>query len=179
MMHLKNIVAGNPKTPDQYQLTKKFGVVWLFDEDGKNWYEEQKQFSADTLKIAYDKNNIIVDINKDISAINPEGCSVVELPDITANRRADVSGRWMYDGEREQVIKRIYTPEELRQQAEVKKSKLLEEAETVIAPLARAVKRNIATDEEIKQLEAWELYSVLVSRVDTSNPDWPVKPASQ
>ncbi|EBI6971307.1 tail fiber assembly protein, partial [Salmonella enterica] len=29
MMHLKNIVAGNPKTPDQYQLTKKFGVVWL------------------------------------------------------------------------------------------------------------------------------------------------------
>ncbi|EAN1941085.1 tail fiber assembly protein [Salmonella enterica] len=151
----------------------------MFDEDGKNWYEEQKQFSADTLKIAYDKNNIIVDINKDISAINPEGCSVVELPDITANRRADVSGRWMYDGEREQVIKRIYTPEELRQQAEVKKSKLLEEAETVIAPLARAVKRNIATDEEIKQLEAWELYSVLVSRVDSSNPDWPVKPASQ
>ncbi|EDI9916691.1 tail fiber assembly protein [Salmonella enterica] len=173
MMHLKNIVAGNPKTPDQYQLTKKFGVVWLFDEDGKNWYEEQKQFSADTLKIAYDKNNIIVDINKNISAINPEGCSVVELPDITANRRADVSGRWMYDGEREQVIKRIYTPEELRQQAEVKKAKLLEEAETVITPLARAVKRNIATDEEIKQLEAWELYSVMVNRVDISAPDWP------
>ncbi|EGD3970732.1 tail fiber assembly protein [Salmonella enterica] len=154
-------------------------MVWLFDEDGRNWYEEQKKFSADSLKIAYDKNNIIVDINKNISAINPEGCSVVELPDITANRRADVSGRWMYDGEREQVIKRIYTPEELRQQAEVKKAKLLEEAETVITPLARAVKRNIATDEEINQLEAWELYSVLVSRVDTSNPDWPVKPASQ
>ncbi|HDY3114003.1 TPA: tail fiber assembly protein [Salmonella enterica] len=145
----------------------------MFDEDGKNWYEEQKQFSADTLKIAYDKNNIIVDINKNISAINPEGCSVVELPDITANRRADVSGRWMYDGEREQVIKRVYTPEELRQQAEVKKAKLLEEAETVITPLARAVKRNIATDEEIKQLEAWELYSVMVNRVDISAPDWP------
>ncbi|EMF3635629.1 tail fiber assembly protein, partial [Salmonella enterica] len=27
-----------------------------------------------------------------------------------------------------------------------------------------------------KRLEAWELYSVLVSRVDTSNPDWPQKP---
>ncbi|EIS5906780.1 tail fiber assembly protein, partial [Salmonella enterica] len=24
----------------------------------------------------------------------------------------------------------------------------------------------------------WELYSVLVSRVDTDNPDWPEKPAS-
>ncbi|HED9079885.1 TPA: tail fiber assembly protein [Salmonella enterica subsp. enterica serovar Enteritidis] len=177
MMHLKNIVAGNPKTPDQYQLTKKFGVVWLFDEDGKNWYEEQKKFSADSLKIAYDKNNIIVDINKDVSAINPEGCSVVELPDITANRRADVSGRWMFNGE--QVSKRIYTSEELRQQAEVKKLKLLEEAETVITPLARAVKLGIATDEEQKRLEVWEEYSVLVNRVDTSKPDWPERPASQ
>ncbi|ECG4641996.1 tail fiber assembly protein [Salmonella enterica subsp. enterica] len=177
MMHLKNIVAGNPKTPDQYQLTKKFGVVWLFDEDGKNWYEEQKKFSADSLKIAYDKNNIIVNINKDVSAINPEGCSVVELPDITANRRADVSGRWVFDGEK--VIKRVYTSEELRQQAEVKKLKLLEEAETVITPLARAVKRGIATDEEQKRLEVWEEYSVLVNRVDTSKPDWPDRPASQ
>ncbi|EAQ4584085.1 tail fiber assembly protein [Salmonella enterica] len=176
MMHLKNIVAGNPKTPDQYQLTKKFGVVWLFDEDGKNWYEEQRQFSADTLKIAYDKNNIIVDINNNISAINPEGCSVVELPNITANRRADVSGRWMFDGEK--IIKRVYTPEELRQQADAKKLKLLDEAETVITPLARAVKRGIATEEEQQRLAAWELYSVMVNRVDTSAPDWPEKPAS-
>ncbi|HAE7876748.1 TPA_asm: tail fiber assembly protein, partial [Salmonella enterica subsp. enterica serovar 1,9,12:-:-] len=67
----------------------------------------------------------------------------------------------------------------LRQQAEVKKAKLLEEAENVITPLARAVKLNIATDEEVKRLDTWELYSVLVSRVDTKNPDWPDKPASQ
>lgn len=177
MMHLKNIVAGNPKTPEQYQLTKKFGVVWLFDEDGQNWYEKQKQFSVDTLKIVYDKNNIIVGINKNVSAINPEGYSVVELPDITANRRADVSGRWMFNGE--QVSKRIYSPEELRQQAEAKKVKLLEEAEAVITPLARAVKRDIATDEERKRLETWELYSVMVNRI---NPDlapdiaWPESP---
>ncbi|EHG3720352.1 tail fiber assembly protein, partial [Salmonella enterica subsp. diarizonae serovar 11:k:z53] len=41
----------------------------------------------------------------------------------------------------------------------------------------RAVKLKIATGEEVKRLDAWELYSVLVSRVDTSNPDWPQKPA--
>ncbi|MCH5696076.1 tail fiber assembly protein, partial [Salmonella sp. NW1217] len=64
-------------------------------------------------------------------------------------------------------------------QAEVKKLKLLEEAETVITPLARAVKRGIATDEEQKRLEVWEEYSVLVNRVDTSKPDWPERPASQ
>ncbi|EGY0998100.1 tail fiber assembly protein, partial [Salmonella enterica subsp. enterica serovar Braenderup] len=47
------------------------------------------------------------------------------------------------------------------------------EAESAIAPLARAVKLKIATDEEFKRLEAWELYSVMVNRVDTSAPDWP------
>ncbi|EBV2394005.1 tail fiber assembly protein, partial [Salmonella enterica subsp. enterica serovar Corvallis] len=72
-----------------------------------------------------------------------------------------------------------YTSEELRQQAEVKKLKLLEEAETVITPLARAVKLGIATDEEQKRLEVWEEYSVLINRVDTSKPDWPDRPASQ
>ncbi|ECF6153426.1 tail fiber assembly protein, partial [Salmonella enterica] len=71
------------------------------------------------------------------------------------------------------------TPEELVAQAEARKAELLAEAESVIAPLARAVKLNIATDEEIKRLEAWELYSVMVSRVDTSKPDWPDVPVSQ
>ncbi|EMX9204480.1 tail fiber assembly protein [Escherichia coli] len=69
-----------------------------------------------------------------------------------------------------------YSPEELIAQAESKKEKLLSEAEVAIAPLARAVKRNIATDEEIKRLEAWELYSVMVNRVDTSDPEWPEVP---
>ncbi|ELR4244892.1 tail fiber assembly protein, partial [Salmonella enterica] len=90
---------------------------------------------------------------------------------------ADIYGGWVFDGEK--VIKRVYTSEELRQQAEVKKLKLLEEAETVITPLARAVKRGIATDEEQKRLEVWEEYSVLVNRVDTSKPDWPERPASK
>ncbi|EHA1130928.1 tail fiber assembly protein, partial [Salmonella enterica subsp. enterica serovar Bareilly] len=77
------------------------------------------------------------------------------------------------------VEHREYTPEELVAQAEARKAELLAEAESVIAPLARAVKLNIATDEEIKRLEAWELYSVMVSRVDTSKPDWPDVPVSQ
>ncbi|EEO2384067.1 tail fiber assembly protein [Salmonella enterica] len=177
MMHLKNISVGNPKTMAQFQLTKRSGVIWLFSEDGQNWYEEQKNFATDTLKIAYDKNGVIVNISKDVSTINPSGLSVVELPNITANRRADIYGGWVFDGEK--VIKRVYTTEELRRQAESKKAKLLEDAEIVITPLARAVKRGIATDEEQKRLEAWELYSVMVNRVDTSKPDWPERPASQ
>lgn len=126
MMHLKNIKAGNAKTLEQYELTKKHGVIWLYSEDGKNWYEEVKNFQPDTIKIVYDENNIIVAITKDASTLNPEGYSVVEIPDITANRRADDSGKWMFkDGA---VIKRVYTEEELRLQTENQKKILLQQA---------------------------------------------------
>ena len=73
MMHLKNITAGNPKTKEQYQLTKQFNIKWLYSDDGKNWYEEQKNFQPDTLKMVYDHNGVIICIEKDVSAINPEG----------------------------------------------------------------------------------------------------------
>ncbi|ENQ7971264.1 tail fiber assembly protein [Escherichia coli] len=174
MMHLKNIKAGNAKTLEQYELTKKHGVIWLYSEDEKNWYEEVKNFQPDTIKIVYDENNIIVAITRDASTLNPEGFSVVEVPDITSNRRADDSGKWMFkDGA---VIKRIYTAEELQQQAENRKGRLLADAESVILPLERAVRLNMATDEERSRLEAWERYNVLVSRVDTANPEWPEMP---
>lgn len=128
MMHLKNIKAGNAKTLEQYELTKKHGVIWLYSEDEKNWYEEVKNFQPDTIKIVYDENNIIVAITKDASTLNPEGFSVVEVQDITANRRADDSGKWMFkDGA---VVKRIYTAEEQQQQAESQKAALLSEAES-------------------------------------------------
>ncbi|EEV7832142.1 TPA: tail fiber assembly protein [Escherichia coli] len=174
MQHLKNIKSGNPKTKEQYQLTKNFDVIWLYTEDGKNWYEEVNNFQEDTIKIVYDENNIIVAITKDASTLNPEGYSVVEIPDIAANRRADDSGKWMFkDGA---VVKRIYTADEQQQQAESQKAALLSEAESVIQPLERAVRLNMATDEERARLESWERYSVLVSRVDTANPEWPQKP---
>ncbi|ENS0909826.1 tail fiber assembly protein, partial [Escherichia coli] len=163
MLHLKNITAGNPKTAEQYQITRKYNVTWLFSEDDKNWYEEQKNFQPDTIKIAYDKNNVIVTISKDVSTINPEGLSVVEVSDITENRRADNDGNWMFlDGK---VVKREYTEQALQQQAELQKAALLSAAESVIQPLERAVRLNMATNEERARLESWERYSVLVSRV--------------
>lgn len=54
--------------------------------------KNKKYFADDTIKIAYDKDNIIRYVEKDVTAIRPDGLSVVEVADITANRRADISG---------------------------------------------------------------------------------------
>ncbi len=63
---------------------------------------------------------------------------MAELPDTDENRRADISGGWQFkDGK---VVQRVYSPEELRKKAEAEKVRRLAEAESGIAPLARAVK---------------------------------------
>lgn len=83
MQHLKNIKSGNPKTKEQYQLTKNFDVIWLWSEDGKNWYEEVKNFQPDTIKIVYDANNIIVAITKDASTLKEVAIKWSAAPDMT------------------------------------------------------------------------------------------------
>ncbi|HBE6178503.1 TPA: tail fiber assembly protein [Escherichia coli] len=166
MQHLKNIVAGNPKTVEQYQLTKNFDVIWLWSEDGKNWYEELKNFQEDTIKILYDENNIIVAITKDASTLNPEGYSVVEVPDITANRRADDSGKWMFkDGA---VIKRIYSEEEQRLQVENQKQKLLQQAREKTQFWQTQLTLGIITDSDRQQLMNWMRYVQQIEATDTS-----------
>lgn len=71
------------------------------------------------------------------------------------------------------------THDALTQEAESKKVRLMAEANTVIAPLERAVKLGIETETEVALLEAWERYSVLLNRVKASTaPDieWPEVP---
>ncbi|KZI42668.1 tail fiber assembly protein, partial [Escherichia coli] len=133
----------------------------------KNWYEEVKNFQPDTIKIVYDENNIIVAITRDASTLNPEGFSVVEVPDITANRRADISGKWMFkDGV---VVKRTYTEEEQRQQAENEKQSLLQLVRDKTQLWDSQLRLGIISDENKQKLTEWMLYAQKVESTDTSS----------
>ncbi|ATU59550.1 TPA: tail fiber assembly protein [Salmonella enterica] len=173
-----------PVKRDKTQAEINIGAYFLKSDDGQDWYECQSLFSDDTAKIMYDHEGVIWGVvNKpvpqrgntySVSMLWPVNMSVAEIDaaDCPDDCRGD--GTWLYqDGK---VVQRVYSPEELRKKAEAEKIRRLSEAESAIAPLARAVKLNIATDEEIKRLEAWELYSVMVNRVDTASPDWPEVP---
>ncbi|EGB0327187.1 DUF4376 domain-containing protein [Salmonella enterica] len=111
MMNIKNFTSGAPKTPEQLELANKHRVLFLFSEDGQEWYESQKQFAPDTIKFTYDSDGVIRSISRDVSALWPVNLSVAEVPDTTANRRADISGRWGFDGEN---IIDLMTPEKAR-----------------------------------------------------------------
>lgn len=65
------------------------------------------------------------------------------------------------------------------QEAAEKKTQLMSEATTAIAPLQDAVDTGIATEDETRQLTAWKTYRALLSRVNPEDaPDikWPDKP---
>lgn len=68
------------------------------------------------------------------------------------------------------------SPEQLKQESEAKKTSLRQISDSEISWRQDAVDAEIATDEEISDLAAWKKYRVLLMRVDTSNPEWPLPP---
>lgn len=177
MYVLMNIKEGEPKTPEQVELSQKIKARFFFDEKGRDWYESQQFFAKDTLKIAFDKDGIIRCIETDVSVIYPENLSVAEVLNTAENRRADTSGEWIYsDGT---IRMREKTEDELTRLAEQKKNELITKAKDIIAPLQDAMDLGIATTDEESRLLAWKKYRVSLSRIDTTNHagiNWPKEP---
>jgi hypothetical protein len=179
MMDVKCFKIGSPKTPEQLKLSNQHNALFLFSEDGTEWYSSQRGFSHDTIKIAYDDKGIIrsIAVNKDVSTLWPVGLSVAEVADTTANRRADISGKWVFDGEK--IDKRIYTEEEQQEQARIEQRTRIAAAAKMVAPLQDAVDLGIANDAEKVSLENWKRYRVMLNRLDISTApaiNWPPVP---
>ncbi|ECE3293312.1 DUF4376 domain-containing protein [Salmonella enterica] len=100
LQYIKNFTEYSPVPDEKNKIPLRYGARFFKSEDGRDWYECQKLFSPDTIKIAHNSAGVIVAVGKDVSGFWPEGKSIAEVPDTTANRRADISGRWGFDGEK-------------------------------------------------------------------------------
>jgi hypothetical protein len=179
MINIQNFQVGTPKTAEQLKLRNQHNVMFLYAEDGTEWYSCQGGFAVDTIKIAYDGKGIIRSIaaNNDVSTLWPEGLSVAEVPNTTANRRATIDGGWVFDGKT--IERRVYTPQEIQAQAKAEQSFRIAAAAKVMAPLQDAVDLGIANELEQEQLNAWKTYRVMLNRIDTSQETditWPEEP---
>ncbi|MGS8299156.1 tail fiber assembly protein [Escherichia coli] len=177
MLHLKNITAGNPKTAEQYQMTKRHSIVWLFSEDGKNWYEEQKNFASDTIKVAYNEKGRVVWVGKDVTGIEPTNVSIIELPDITANRRIEASGYWFYRND-EFVF-------DYKLKAEDERDALLKQVSIMTSEWEKDLLLGLISDEDREKLKAYRIYAKSLQAMDFSPItdkasynaiEWPVSP---
>ena len=177
MLHLKNITAGNPKTAEQYQMTKRHSIVWLFSEDGKNWYEEQKNFASDTIKMVYTGDGRVVWVGKDVTGIEPRNASVIEVPDITANRRITAPGYWFYRND-EFVF-------DYKLKAEDERDALLKQVSIMTSDWEKDLLLGLISDEDREKLKAYRIYAKSLQAMDFSPItdktsynaiEWPVSP---
>lgn len=177
MLHLKNITAGNPKTAEQYQMTKRHSIVWLFSEDGKNWYEEQKNFASDTIKVAYNERGRVVWVGKDVTGIEPTNVSIIELPDITTNRRITAPGYWFYRND-EFVF-------DYKLKAEDERDALLKQVSIMTSEWEKDLLLGLISDEDREKLKAYRIYakslqamdfSIITDKTSYNAIEWPVSP---
>ncbi|HAI0054133.1 TPA: tail fiber assembly protein [Escherichia coli] len=177
MLHLKNIAAGNPKTAEQYQMTKRHSIVWLFSEDGKNWYEEQKNFASDTIKVAYNERGRVVWVGKDVTGIEPTNVSIIELLDITTNRRITAPGYWFYRND-EFVF-------DYKLKAEDERDALLKQVSIMTSEWEKDLLLGLISDEDREKLKAYRIYakslqamdfSTITDKVTYNAIEWPVSP---
>ncbi|EHF8258927.1 tail fiber assembly protein [Enterobacter roggenkampii] len=174
MINLKNFQPYTPKNPPFP------GGMYLKAETGEDWYECQPLFAKDTLKVAYNSDDVIVSACMDVSALFPSGLSVAEVDASTVSDMDTlISGSWAYqDGAITAVV-----PTQAQEVANAtsKKALLMRQCTDVIATLQDAVDLDMATDAEKTALTAWKKYRVLLNRVDTTKaPDiaWPDQPAT-
>ena len=178
------VSALSPEDAELYYVAKTPGrnMMFLKDESGNDWYQWLKKLSEGLLKVSFDPDTKeIIHFNYDANAIFPQNQIVAEVrpkdvpAEFTAAGDLALGGAFIFDDG-----KIVAAPVDHVAEAERKKATLMADAEAAIAPLKRAVKYNMATDAEKASLEQWEVYSVLLSRVDTSKaPDitWPEKPS--
>lgn len=183
MNNMKNFTLAEPETAEQKQLAASHGVLFLKSDTGEDWYECQKSFRPETVKLMYDKDGIIRSITAkpnteghyDVSGFFPENMSVAEIKSLPEG--ADINGRWLFDGEK--ITLREYSEEELQQQAANKKKELIKQSSLQIETLNDAADLGMASEEEKRLLARWKTYRVLLNRIDSEaapDIDWPQPP---
>ncbi|MEB7937387.1 MULTISPECIES: DUF4376 domain-containing protein [Escherichia] len=75
------------------------GIFYLKSDDDVDWYEAQKKFSAETLKIAYDSTGRICIADTDASAIWPINSSISEISSENVPDDFSTNGKWFWNGE--------------------------------------------------------------------------------
>lgn len=58
---------------------KELNIAYYISECGMDWYESQKLFSDNTLKIVVNENNIVISASYDVSMLTPLNASVYEI----------------------------------------------------------------------------------------------------
>ncbi|EKK5413695.1 tail fiber assembly protein [Enterobacter cloacae] len=175
MLILKNLTSYVPDESCEVTELLSLGISFLKDEGGHDWYDLQKEFDKEKLKIVYSSDGVIRSADYDISALWPVNMSIAEIEKEAIPERFSINGEWLFDGEKITPVKVDHFAV-----AKLERQNRLNEASDAIAPLQDAKELDIATEDEMSSLSLWKRYRVMLNRLDLSKaPDiqWPERPA--
>lgn len=92
MLTLENLTE---YVPEYLDLMIK--AVYLQTPDGLDWYYHRASFQPDTMKICYDRDNVIRMFHQDAQRLWPVGLSVTEVSADSVPDSLDIHGGWLYD----------------------------------------------------------------------------------
>lgn len=144
----------------------ELGVTFARSEDGRDWYESQRLFAADTLKIMFDADGIIRSAETDVSRLWPLNCYVAEVAVESVPEGFAIDGKWIYsNGE---ICPRVYSGAELVARAESVRADLISTARSTISEWQTELALGTISDADKSQLIAWLDYIRAVKAVDVS-----------
>lgn len=168
MINLKNFRdSGSSKIGDSC-------ILFLEDENGRDWYESQKDFESETLKVVFGSSGVIVSMSYDVSTLWPVGNSVAEIAAKDVPEGISTDGKWLYkDGGVVPV-----SIDHLAVAASQRDSEMAKVTSN-IALLEEAQDDGDITEAEKVKLSAFREYRTALRRLDISKaPDinWPIAP---
>ncbi|MBD8159246.1 tail fiber assembly protein [Pantoea agglomerans] len=179
-MEMKNLTRYQPE-----KITEGYpeSTLFLRDEQGRDWYESQKEFQREKLKIVFNSNGVIVSMSKDVSSLWPLGNSVAEVAAADVPDGIDISGNWMYDGKN--IVPRTYTAEEWEAKAEAQRQNLLSAANAATADWRTELQLDVISEDDKASLVKWMAYIKALKALDLNSVSdeagysaivWPEKP---
>ncbi|HBA9461495.1 TPA: tail fiber assembly protein, partial [Escherichia coli] len=136
-----------------------------------------KNFASDTIKMVYTGDGRVVWVGKDVTGIEPRNASVIEVPDITANRRITAPGYWFYRND-EFVF-------DYKLKAEDERNALLQQASIMTSEWEKDLLLGLISDDDREKLKAYRIYAKSLQAMDFSaitdkttynNISWPEQP---
>ena len=166
-------------TEEQENIKKSIGgALFLISEEGVDWYQSQKSFSKETLKIAYGDDGVIRSVSGDVSTLWPNGLSVVEINSEDVPQQFLIDGTWLFvDGRIIRNDPLIKMRLELRNKA--KQRSLLENAMLAVFNIKVALQlEKTVIDVETMIADIYSYCDVL-RNIDTTDEDanFPAEPA--
>lgn len=130
-------------------------------------HKTQSFYIIDEINIDIPDDSIEITEQKHIELYNAINTGCIIFDDLTYSEPPP-AGFHKWDGEQWVLDITAETDFKIRKNTDLR-DKLLTDASTKITLLQRAIKHNVATDNEKRLLERLELFTIDVSRIDTAN----------